>query len=70
MVALLNGLGGGASALVSVVEIWISTMKWLDSTNSAANSGLIVGGLTFSGSMAAAMLRQAHDPEACAPSKP
>jgi len=54
MVALLNGLGGGASALVALAEI-IDSYGSLPAFNKIAGQlGLIVGGLTFSGSLIAA----------------
>ena len=54
MVALLNGLGGGASALVSVVEIMDKYHEMATFNKLSGQLGLIVGGLTFSGSMVAA----------------
>ena len=54
MVALLNGLGGGASALVALAEV-IDSYSVLPAFNKIAGQlGLIVGGLTFSGSLIAA----------------
>ncbi|MGB4326440.1 MAG: NAD(P)(+) transhydrogenase (Re/Si-specific) subunit beta, partial [Bacillota bacterium] len=54
MVALLNGLGGGASALVALAEI-LDSYAGLPVFNKVAGQlGLIVGGLTFSGSLIAA----------------
>ena len=51
MVALLNGLGGGSSALVALAEI-LDFYAGLPVFNKVAGQlGLIVGGLTFSGSL-------------------
>lgn len=53
MVALLNGLGGGASALVALVVVMqapaLSSFTWL-----TTGLAIIVGGITLSGSLVAA----------------
>ncbi|MGI6620707.1 MAG: NAD(P)(+) transhydrogenase (Re/Si-specific) subunit beta [Bacillota bacterium] len=54
MVALLNGFGGGASALVSMIEIMGGFHDMATFNKLSGQLGLIVGGLTFSGSMIAA----------------
>jgi NAD(P) transhydrogenase subunit beta len=55
MVALLNGLGGGASALVALIEI-IERYPVMESFNQVSSQlALIVGGLTLSGSIIAAL---------------
>ncbi len=54
MVALLNGLGGGASALVAIVEI-INRYPSMDVfTKFTSGLALAVGGVTLSGSLIAA----------------
>lgn len=54
MVALLNGLGGGASALVAAAEI-INSYGNMDAVGKISSQlGLIVGGITLSGSLIAA----------------
>lgn len=54
MVALLNGLGGGASALVAAAEI-IDKYGSMDVVGKVSSQlGLIVGGITLSGSLIAA----------------
>ncbi len=54
MVALLNGLGGGASALVAFAEI-IDRYGSMDMVGRVSSQlGLIVGGITLSGSLIAA----------------
>ena len=58
MVALLNGFGGGSSALVSLLALAVGVsmagagMGLFE--QATAMLGLIVGGVTFSGSMVAA----------------
>jgi len=59
MVALLNGFGGGSSAIVSlmtlVATVWAaSTVTFGEFEKVTAVLGLIVGGITFSGSLIAA----------------
>ena len=59
MVALLNGFGGGSSAIVSlmtlVATVWAaSTVTFGKFEKVTAVLGLIVGGITFSGSLIAA----------------
>ena len=55
MVALLNGLGGGASALVALIEILekYAAMELFNQVTSQL--ALIVGGVTLSGSLIAAL---------------
>ena len=55
MVALLNGLGGGASALVALIEILgkFTDMELFNQVTSQL--ALIVGGITLSGSIIAAL---------------
>lgn len=54
MVALLNGLGGGASALVAAAEI-VDKYGSMDIVGQISSQlGLIVGGVTLSGSLIAA----------------
>jgi NAD(P) transhydrogenase subunit beta len=55
MVALLNGLGGGASALVALIEILekYAAMELFNQVSSQL--ALIVGGVTLSGSIIAAL---------------
>ncbi len=55
MVALLNGLGGGASALVALIEI-LQNYATMDLFNQVTSQlALIVGGVTLSGSIIAAL---------------
>ncbi len=54
MVALLNGLGGGASALVAAVEIMDSYGAMTMFSKVSSQLALIVGGITLSGSLVAA----------------
>ena len=54
MVALLNGLGGGASALVAMSEILDKYGQMAAFTKLTSQLALIVGGLTLSGSLIAA----------------
>jgi H+-translocating NAD(P) transhydrogenase subunit beta len=54
MVALLNGCGGGASALVALVEIMERSAQMTIFTRSASQLALVVGGVTLSGSLIAA----------------
>jgi NAD/NADP transhydrogenase beta subunit len=54
MVALLNGFGGGASALVSMIEVMDKYQNMATFNKLSGQLGLIVGGVTFSGSMIAA----------------
>lgn len=55
MVALLNGLGGGASALVALIEI-VEKYAALELFNQVSSQlALIVGGVTLSGSIIAAL---------------
>ena len=66
MVALFNGLGGGASALVAAAVVWRSLVEKTGVTGTAAENlvggaadavtisvSVVVGGLTFSGSLVA-----------------
>ncbi len=55
MIALLNGLGGGASALVALIEILdkYAAMELFNQVSSQL--ALIVGGITLSGSIIAAL---------------
>lgn len=52
MVGMLNGFGGGASTLVALSEYYRSTGLHIETTTSIALS-LLIGSLTFSGSMIA-----------------
>ncbi len=54
MVALLNGLGGGASALVAIVEISNNLNNMPVFSKVSGLLALIVGGVTLSGSLIAA----------------
>jgi NAD/NADP transhydrogenase beta subunit len=54
MVALLNGLGGGASALVAMAEIMDKYGEMATFNKMTSQLALIVGGLTLSGSLIAA----------------
>ncbi|HPT35474.1 MAG TPA: NAD(P)(+) transhydrogenase (Re/Si-specific) subunit beta [Bacillota bacterium] len=54
MVALLNGFGGAASALVSMMEVMDKYHQMATFNKLSGQLGLIVGGVTFSGSMIAA----------------
>ncbi|WIV11040.1 NAD(P)(+) transhydrogenase (Re/Si-specific) subunit beta [Proteiniborus sp. MB09-C3] len=54
MVALLNGLGGGASALVAIVEISNNLNHMAVFNKISGLLALIVGGVTLSGSLIAA----------------
>ncbi len=54
MVALLNGLGGGASALVAIAEIMDKYDHMLTFNQLSSQLALMVGGLTLSGSLIAA----------------
>lgn len=54
MVALLNGLGGGASALVAIAEIMDKYGEMATFNKLTSQLALIVGGLTLSGSLIAA----------------
>lgn len=54
LVALLNGFGGGASAIVAVITLNVATEGATSSSTIAAVLALAVGSLTFSGSMVAA----------------
>lgn len=54
MVALLNGLGGGASALVAAAEIIEGYGKMAAFNKLSSQLALIVGGITLSGSLIAA----------------
>ncbi|MGI6553612.1 MAG: NAD(P)(+) transhydrogenase (Re/Si-specific) subunit beta [Bacillota bacterium] len=54
MVALLNGLGGGASMLVALVVIFESYTQLNLFNRASGQLALIVGGLTLSGSIVAA----------------
>lgn len=55
MVALLNGLGGGASAAVALIEIVERHASMEPFTQASSQLALIVGGLTLSGSVIAAL---------------
>lgn len=54
MVALLNGLGGGSSAIVSLLSLVNSTYSLTGIDKFTAGLGIIVGGITLSGSLIAA----------------
>ncbi len=54
MVALLNGLGGGASALVAIAEITDKYAEMATFNKLTSQLALMVGGLTLSGSLIAA----------------
>lgn len=54
MVALLNGLGGGTSAIVALVEIFERYEKMIYFEKFTSQLALIVGGITLSGSLIAA----------------
>src|SRR5690606_36251775 len=54
MVALLNGLGGGASALVAIVEISNNLSHMAVFSKVSGLLALVVGGVTLSGSLIAA----------------
>ena len=54
MVALLNGLGGGSSAIVSLLSLVNSTYGLTGIDKFTAGLGIIVGGITLSGSLIAA----------------
>ena len=55
MVALLNGLGGGASALVALIEILEKYRDMAVFSQVSSQLALIVGGVTLSGSIIAAL---------------
>ncbi len=55
MVALLNGLGGGASALVAMIEIVERFAALEHFSRVAGQLALIIGGITLSGSIIAAL---------------
>ena len=55
MVALLNGLGGGASALVALIEILEKYTDMALFNQVSSQLALIVGGVTLSGSIIAAL---------------
>ncbi|MGI6615141.1 MAG: NAD(P)(+) transhydrogenase (Re/Si-specific) subunit beta [Dethiobacteria bacterium] len=55
MVALLNGLGGGASAMVALIEVVERHASMGPFTQGSSQLALIVGGLTLSGSIIAAL---------------
>ncbi len=55
MVALLNGLGGGASALVALIEILEKYAAMNLFSQVSSQLALIVGGVTLSGSIVAAL---------------
>ena len=55
MVALLNGLGGGASALVALIEIVAKYAAMAPFNRVSSQLALIVGGVTLSGSIVAAL---------------
>ncbi len=54
MVALLNGLGGGTSAIVALVEIFERYENMIYFERITSQLALIVGGITLSGSLIAA----------------
>ena len=54
MVALLNGLGGGASALVALVEIFERHHEMISFGRLTSQLALAVGAVTLSGSLIAA----------------
>ena len=54
MVALLNGFGGGASALVALVEIFERYQGMTFSGRLSSQLALVVGAITLSGSLIAA----------------
>ncbi|MCW3488543.1 NAD(P)(+) transhydrogenase (Re/Si-specific) subunit beta [Dethiobacter alkaliphilus] len=54
MVALLNGCGGGASALVALIEIIERSAQMDFFTRTSSQLALLVGGITLSGSLIAA----------------
>ncbi|MDD4569271.1 MAG: NAD(P)(+) transhydrogenase (Re/Si-specific) subunit beta [Tepidanaerobacteraceae bacterium] len=54
MVALLNGFGGGASALVALVEIFEKYSEMMMFSRITSQLALVVGGITLSGSLIAA----------------
>jgi len=56
MVGLLNGLGGAASVLIAAGEFWRSTLSGMPLTTAALIStllGVLIGGVTFTGSLLA-----------------
>ena len=56
MVALLNGFGGGASALVATAELWGYADRGIEPTGivpAAIVIGVLIGALTFTGSLVA-----------------